>query len=278
VFRGHFRHTIDPKGRLSIPAKFRDVLREGGSDRLVMAPNGTSLDVYPEDKWRELEDRVNGLAKLTRIAAASNTCLSAGSRRARPRPHPDPAGPSRAGALAKNVVIGMMDHFEIWDEDRWSHYQRENAGPLDDLRDAPPRRRLDMRQTAPEPRTARPRKRHDSGQWQGERSRRRAHSKKLPVAAGKSSNTHRPHVPVLRRSDIPLAPRRGVVVDGQSAWVDTEQLLETAGGERLLGIVAIRSLARGVELRRPGGAGARQLPPPAQDRDGRGSGCAAAVL
>ncbi len=57
VFRGHFRHTIDPKGRLSIPAKFRDVLREGGSDRLVMAPNGTSLDVYPEDKWRELEEQ-----------------------------------------------------------------------------------------------------------------------------------------------------------------------------------------------------------------------------
>ena len=64
VFRGHFRHTIDPKGRLSIPAKFRDVLREGGSDRLVMAPNGTSLDVYPEDKWRELEDKVSTLAKL----------------------------------------------------------------------------------------------------------------------------------------------------------------------------------------------------------------------
>ena len=64
MFRGHFRHTIDPKGRLSIPAKFRDVLREGGGDRLVMAPNGTSLDVYPEDKWRELEDRVSTLPKL----------------------------------------------------------------------------------------------------------------------------------------------------------------------------------------------------------------------
>jgi len=33
------------------------------------------------------------------------------------------------------VIIGMMDHFEIWDEDRWSHYQREQAGPLDDLRE-----------------------------------------------------------------------------------------------------------------------------------------------
>jgi len=40
------------------------------------------------------------------------------------------------GGLSKNVVIiGMMDHFEIWDDDRWSIYQREQAGPLDDLRE-----------------------------------------------------------------------------------------------------------------------------------------------
>src|SRR5260370_37821162 len=63
VFRGHFRHTIDPKGRLSIPAKFREVLREAGSDRLVMAPNGTALDVDPGDKWRELDGRGNERAK-----------------------------------------------------------------------------------------------------------------------------------------------------------------------------------------------------------------------
>jgi MraZ protein len=139
VFRGHFRHTIDPKGRLSIPAKFRDVLREGGSDRLVMAPNGTSLDVYPEDKWRELEERLNTLPKLDQDRRRfQHVYLSAGLDVVL-----DPHGRIQIlqdyrerGALAKNVVIiGMMDHFEIWDEDRWSHYERENAGPLDDLRE-----------------------------------------------------------------------------------------------------------------------------------------------
>jgi MraZ protein len=139
VFRGHFRHTIDPKGRLSIPAKFRDVLREGGNDRLVMAPNGTSLDVYPEDKWRELEERLNTLPKLDQDRRRfQHVYLSAGLDVML-----DPHGRIQIlqdyrerGALAKNVVIiGMMDHFEIWDEDRWSHYQRENAGPLDDLRE-----------------------------------------------------------------------------------------------------------------------------------------------
>src|SRR5690242_21291095 len=67
VFRGHFRHTIDPKGRLSIPSKFREVLREAGSDRLVMAPNSTALDVYPEDKWRDLEERVARRSEERRV-------------------------------------------------------------------------------------------------------------------------------------------------------------------------------------------------------------------
>jgi MraZ protein len=139
VFRGHFRHTIDPKGRLSIPSKFREGLREAGSDRLVIAPNGSSLDVYPEDKWRELEERVAALPKLDPDRRQyQHVYLSAGLDVVL-----DPHGRvqilqdyrERSG-LAKNVVIiGMMDHFEIWDEDRWAIYQREHAGPLDDLRE-----------------------------------------------------------------------------------------------------------------------------------------------
>ena len=136
---GTFQAHDRPERRLSIPAKFREVLREAGSDRLVMAPNGTALDVYPEDKWRELEDRVNTLAKLDPDRRRfQHVYLSAGLDVVL-----DPHGRIQIlqdyrerATLAKNVVIiGMMDHFEIWDEDRWSHYQREHAGPLDDLRE-----------------------------------------------------------------------------------------------------------------------------------------------
>ena len=51
MFRGHFRHTIDPKGRLSIPAKFRDVLSNGFGERLVIVPSGNALDVHPLKTW-----------------------------------------------------------------------------------------------------------------------------------------------------------------------------------------------------------------------------------
>jgi len=49
--------------------------------------------------------------------------------------HPDPGRTiASAARWQERGVIGMMDPFEIWDEDRWSHYQRKR-GPLDDLRE-----------------------------------------------------------------------------------------------------------------------------------------------
>src|SRR4026208_1560018 len=101
VFRGHFRHTIDPKGRLSIPSKFREVLREAGSDRLVMAPNSTALDVYPEDKWRDLEERVAELPKmdpesppLQPLARTASAATPRAARRSSRRGLPTPAASS----------------------------------------------------------------------------------------------------------------------------------------------------------------------------------------
>src|SRR3989304_5832016 len=64
VFRGQFSHTVDPKGRLSIPADFREVLADGFGDKLMVAPNGNALDVYPERTWKELEDKVSDLPLL----------------------------------------------------------------------------------------------------------------------------------------------------------------------------------------------------------------------
>jgi transcriptional regulator MraZ len=137
VFRGHFRHTIDPKGRLSIPSKFREALREAGSDRLVIAPNDRSLDVYPEDKWRELEGRLAALPKLdpdrrqfqyVYLSAGLDVILDPHGRIQILQDYRERSG------LAKNVIIiGMLDYFEIWDENRWAMNQRE-AAPLDDVR------------------------------------------------------------------------------------------------------------------------------------------------
>src|SRR6266545_4314153 len=110
---------MDPKGRLSIPADFREVLADGFGDKLMLAPNGNSLDVYPERTWKELEEKVSELPLLDpegRIQIPQNYR-------------------ERAGLVKDVEIVSMMTYFEIWDKERWAHFQRDNAGPLDDLRE-----------------------------------------------------------------------------------------------------------------------------------------------
>ena len=64
MFRGHFRHTIDPKGRLSIPAKFREALDGDLGDKLVIVPIDHSLEVHPLSAWRDIEAKVAALPKF----------------------------------------------------------------------------------------------------------------------------------------------------------------------------------------------------------------------
>jgi MraZ protein len=57
MFRGHCHHTIDQKGRISFPARFREILEASGNPRMVMTPAlfDGCLDVYPVAAWEEVE-------------------------------------------------------------------------------------------------------------------------------------------------------------------------------------------------------------------------------
>jgi MraZ protein len=70
MFRGSFEHTLDGKGRLSIPAKFREVLLGKGDDRIIIT-NFTvdgvrCLDVYPIDEWLRFEEEIRKKPKFER--------------------------------------------------------------------------------------------------------------------------------------------------------------------------------------------------------------------
>ena len=53
MFRGRYQHTIDPKGRLSVPARFRDALAQYDG-ALVVVPNEHCLEVHPLEEWQRI--------------------------------------------------------------------------------------------------------------------------------------------------------------------------------------------------------------------------------
>jgi MraZ protein len=124
MFRGRFEYTIDPKGRVSIPVKFRELLSEKDDDRLILTNFDRCLVAYPWEEWRVLEDKVGSLSMVKKEAKAFQRFFLSGAMEC----PIDKLGrilipPTlRAYAqLEKNVVFaGLVKKFEIWSRERWA--------------------------------------------------------------------------------------------------------------------------------------------------------------
>jgi len=133
MFLGEYQHTLDAKGRVSLPRKFRDAT--GG--RLVVSKGfEKSLAVYPVEAYeRFLADLMSG-GDLTRDMRAVRRHFTAGADEV----EVDSAGrislntTLRAFAgLSKDVVVaGVGDHIEIWDAKSWASYEEEHAATIED--------------------------------------------------------------------------------------------------------------------------------------------------
>lgn len=120
MFLGEYEHSVDTKGRLAVPAKFRPQL-EGGL--VVTRGFERCLQVYPLERWQVLSAQVSSLPfsspearKLRRLlfANAFDTELDKQGRILLPGTLREHAG---VGDLA--VFAGMNTYFEIWSQADW---------------------------------------------------------------------------------------------------------------------------------------------------------------
>ena len=135
MFRGSSFHTIDAKGRLIIPARFRDVIRADGGERVMLSRMDGCLVAYVLDEWRRIEARILQLAQKNDsmrrfrrvfIGGAFDCACDKQERILIPPLLRDYAG------LQKDVVlVGVLDHFEIWSRDKW---EQENLNLEKDLK------------------------------------------------------------------------------------------------------------------------------------------------
>lgn len=126
MFIGEYLHTLDPKNRISLPAKFRKDL-----GRTVVMTRGLDhcLSVYPKKAWQtEAEGRAvhaggtaaaRGLARLF-LAGAMEAEVDAAGRVLVPN-HLK----SFAKLKSKTVIAGVANRIEIWDEAMWKKYTTE---------------------------------------------------------------------------------------------------------------------------------------------------------
>ena len=142
MFRGRFQHTIDPKGRLSIPAKFREALAQYGEHaaHLIVVPNEHCLEVHPLEEWQRIEGKLSAqpmftpeVRKLSRLfMSRAKDAVVDGAGRILLAPDT-----RHAAGLGKDVTLvgGGLPRFEVWDRTRFEEYERTQGDSLPTLFD-----------------------------------------------------------------------------------------------------------------------------------------------
>ncbi len=129
MFLGEFEHTIDEKGRVAIPARFREELGEG----FVLTKGfELCLQAFPRSMWNELAEKVNRLPLGSPQARNLRRMLFAPAievevdRQGRVL---IPQGLREYAGLSEEVLItGMHTYFELWSAPRWRTLQEELNG------------------------------------------------------------------------------------------------------------------------------------------------------
>ncbi|MBK7583041.1 MAG: division/cell wall cluster transcriptional repressor MraZ [Myxococcales bacterium] len=125
MFRGQFSHTIDAKGRVSLPARFRDGLVAAGDPRFILTPAlfEPCLHLYPMRGWEELEEKIAGLPSFDPnivrfrrlyLSAAIECELDKAGRVLVP-----PALRERARLTKDTLWAGMGRTVELWAKEQW---------------------------------------------------------------------------------------------------------------------------------------------------------------
>lgn len=129
IFRGINNLTLDAKGRMAVPSRYRDRLMEScGGHLIVTVDRDRCLLVYPQHEWEAIEEQLASLPSLNKqsrllqrllIGHATEAELDSQGRILLPTMLRDYAGLDK-----KCVLIGQGKKFEIWDEEQWTENQK----------------------------------------------------------------------------------------------------------------------------------------------------------
>jgi MraZ protein len=136
MFIGEYKHTLDDKGRIAIPAKLR--YSKVGEEEFWVATKGFDhcLFVYPKNEWSVIVKALNERLTLTRkddrsflrmfVSPANEQAVDKQGRIALPLSLRE-----YAGVQKDVVVLGAINRIEIWSDENWNKYREENEKSFD---------------------------------------------------------------------------------------------------------------------------------------------------
>ncbi|ATO46690.1 hypothetical protein C5L30_000872 [Companilactobacillus farciminis] len=134
MFMGEFHHTLDTKGRVIVPAKFRKLL---GDKFVITRGMDGCLFGYPIEQWEKLEAQLDKLPLTKKDARAFTRFFYSAAAEV----EFDKQGRINLSAplikfakLEKDcVIVGVSDRIEIWDAERWNEFSQEAEDNFEEI-------------------------------------------------------------------------------------------------------------------------------------------------
>ncbi|MFY3793504.1 division/cell wall cluster transcriptional repressor MraZ [Ureibacillus sp. MALMAid1270] len=134
MFMGEYQHSVDAKGRLIVPSKFREDL---GNTFVITRGLDNCLFGYPMDEWRKLEEKLKQLPMTKKDARAFTRFFFSGATEVEIDKQGRINIPTSLANYAKLekecVVIGVSSKIEIWAKEAWDAYVGDAEDSFNDI-------------------------------------------------------------------------------------------------------------------------------------------------
>lgn len=131
MFMGEYNHTIDAKGRLIVPTKFREQL---GEAFILAKGNDGCLSIYTKEDWGVFLEKIKALPATVRIRDYVRNIVGSSVEVTTDKQGRIlvPGTLREYAKIDKDVVFaGVIDKIEVWDKDKWNEHT--NLDNIDDI-------------------------------------------------------------------------------------------------------------------------------------------------
>ncbi len=131
-FKGKYSHAVDAKGRIIMPADFRESL---GEKFVITSGLDPCLYVYPSEEWENIENKCREISFTSKDARKFARFFIGGARDCeidkQGRVLIPPVQRESVGIDREVVLFGVLNRIEIWSKERWQESGYENMGEED---------------------------------------------------------------------------------------------------------------------------------------------------
>lgn len=138
MFYGEYEHSLDEKGRLTVPSRIREAMKQGGVTGFMITRGlDDCLFLFPPDQWQKYVEKLDSLPPEKGSTRRFTRMLYSGASECSPdrqgRIFIPPNLREYAHIDKEVVIIGVKNRLELWDKSTWEVFSKESVESFEQI-------------------------------------------------------------------------------------------------------------------------------------------------